>query len=180
MRKALIVVDYQNDFVGGSLGFPGAASLEGPICEKIRQYRQRGDDVIFTYDTHGEDYLHTREGQNLPIVHCVKDTDGWQLYGEVNALRDENTPCFYKPSFGSMELAEYLMCRRYEELELVGLVSNICVISNAVLAKAALPECRVRVDAGCTLGPDAALHERALDVMEGLQIEVTGRSTAKK
>ena len=175
MKKALIVVDYQNDFVGGSLGFPGAEALERPICDKIREYKKHGWDVIFTYDTHGEDYLQTREGKGLPIIHCVKDTDGWQLYGKVEALRGPDTPCFCKPSFGSMELAEYLLCRRYEELELVGLVSNICVISNAVLAKAALPECRVLVAAACTLGPDKALHEKALDVLEGLQIEVLHR-----
>ncbi|MDD2956014.1 MAG: cysteine hydrolase [Oscillospiraceae bacterium] len=175
MKRALIVVDYQNDFVGGSLGFPAAAALEDPICEKIRQYKERGGDVIFTYDTHGEDYLQTQEGSRLPIVHCLKGTDGWQLYGRVNSLRDSDAPTFLKPAFGSMELAEYLMCRRYDEVELVGLVSSICVISNAILAKAALPECRVVVDAACTAGADKPLHEKALDVMQGLQIDVLNR-----
>lgn len=176
MKKLLVVVDYQKDFVDGALGFPGAEKLEGPICEKIERYNKNGWDVAFTYDTHGADYLKTQEGRKLPVPHCVKGSDGWRLYGRVEQYRTQTTPCFEKPAFGSMELAGYAAEQGYEEVELCGLVSSICVISNAVLVKAALPEARVTVDARCTGGGDRALHEKALDVMSGLQIEVVNRS----
>lgn len=175
MKKILIVVDYQNDFVDGSLGFPGAEALEGLICDKIEERLAQGWEIAFTYDTHGEGYLDTQEGMKLPIVHCVEGSGGWQLYGRVAGYRTEKTRCFYKPAFGSLALAEYLAEGCYAEVEFCGLVSNICVISNAILAKAALPEARVYVDARCTGGADEALHEKALDVMEGLQVEVYGR-----
>lgn len=175
MSKLLVVVDYQNDFVNGSLGFPGAEALEEPICRKIEEYKARGDDVAFTFDTHGEDYLETQEGKNLPVTHCVWGMPGWELYGRVADYCDALTPCFHKPAFGSMALAYYAKTQGYEEVELCGLVSNICVISNAVLVKAALPEARVSVDARCTACADPAMNEKALDVMEGLQVAVTNR-----
>ncbi|MEM1485626.1 isochorismatase family cysteine hydrolase [Oscillospiraceae bacterium PP1C4] len=175
MKKLLVVVDYQNDFVSGSLGFPKAAELEEVICRKIEQYKTRGDTVAFTFDTHDADYLQTQEGRNLPVEHCVKGTQGWQLYGKVAACCDETTPCFYKLAFGSMELARYVQAEHYDEIELCGLVSNICVISNAVLLKAALPEAVVCVDANCTASFDCVMNEKTLDVMEGLQIKVSNR-----
>lgn len=172
MKKLLVVVDYQVDFVNGSLGFAGAELLEEPICRKIEAYRAARDEVVFTYDTHGSDYLQTQEGRNLPVVHCEKDCAGWQLFGKVEQSRRAEDKCFYKPSFGSMELAEYVRERKYDAVEVCGLVSSICVISNAVLIKAALPEAVVEVDAQCVAGGDRVLHEKALDVMAGLQIKV--------
>ena len=175
VSKLLIVVDYQNDFVTGSLGFPKAAALEHGIAERIQEYKARGDDVVFTLDTHGGDYSHTQEGRNLPVPHCMRGTEGWKLYGAIAALCDASTPRFEKGAFGSLALANYLASKDYESVELVGVVSNICVVSNAVLAKAALPEARVIVDAACTASHDDRLNEATLDVMQGLQIEVLNR-----
>ena len=175
MKKALIVVDYQNDFVSGSLGFPDAAGLEQPICQKIRQYREQGGEVIFTLDTHGENYLQTQEGKKLPIVHCLRGTEGWKLYGAVAQMAMPQDKVFEKPSFGSRELMDYLAQQQFDQVELVGIVSNICVISNAMLAKAALPEAEVMVDAACTASSDILLHQKAMDVMEGVQITVLNR-----
>lgn len=175
MKKILVVVDYQNDFVTGSLGFEKAVTLEDGIVRKIEQYKRNGDEVVFTFDTHGENYIQTQEGSNLPVPHCIKGTPGWQLYGKAADCCDETTRCFEKPTFGSMQLAEYLSGNKYDSVELVGVVSNICVISNAVLAKAALPEAEIIVDAACTASNDDSLNQKALEVMEGMQIKVIHR-----
>lgn len=175
MKKLLIVVDYQNDFVSGSLGFEKAVSLEQHIAEKISRYQKNGDEVIFTLDTHSPDYLHTQEGRNLPVVHCVKGTQGWNLYGKIAELKREGDACFEKPTFGSAELFEYLKDKRYESVELAGVVTNICVVSNAVIAKTALPETPVMVDAACVASNDNRLNEAALDVMASLQIQIFNR-----
>ena len=172
MKKCLIVVDYQNDFVSGSLGFPEAAALEPGIADKIRQYRECGGEVVFTFDTHGADYLQTQEGRKLPVAHCVQGTQGHDLYGEPATLALESDKTFIKYTFGSDGLFDYLRQTPYESIELVGLVSNICVISNAILAKTAQPETPIIVDASCTASYDTHLHQAALDVMSGLQIEV--------
>lgn len=175
MKNLLVVVDYQKDFVDGSLGFEKAPSLEDKIAGKIKKYRENKDEVVFTLDTHGENYMKTQEGRKLPISHCIKGTDGWKLYGKIQTLCDETTRCFEKPCFGSMDLAEYIRKNKYDKIEFIGLVSNICVISNAVLAKAALPEAEIIVDASCTASADESINEKALDVMEGLQISVVNR-----
>lgn len=175
MKKCLIIVDYQNDFVSGALGFHEAAALAPRLAEKIRTYKAQGDDVIFTFDTHGENYSDTQEGRHLPVPHCIEGTQGHALAGEIAALCEETDRCFRKNTFGSDALYEYLKRTPYERIELAGVVSNICVISNAVLAKTAQPETPILVDAGCTASGSAALHAAALDVMAGLQIEIIGR-----
>lgn len=175
MKKLLIVIDYQNDFVTGSLGFPKAAALEQRIAAKIQQYRARGDEIVFTLDTHNDRYLDTQEGHCLPVAHCLEGTDGWKLFGSVAGLRIGDDHCFIKHSFGSPDLFRYLCTKTYESIELVGVVSNICVISNAILAKTALPEVPVIVDAACVASNDDCLNKEALHVMESLQIHVTGR-----
>jgi len=174
-KKCLIVVDYQNDFVSGALGFPGAELLAPRIAEKIKKYRSEGGEVIFTFDTHGEDYAETHEGKNLPVPHCIKGTPGHGLYGEVAELICESDQKFYKNAFGSDRLYEYLKTHPFTQIELVGLVSNICVLANAVLVKTAQPETQVIVDASCTASYDKSLGEKALDVLEGLQVKVVGR-----
>lgn len=174
-KELLIVVDYQKDFVDGSLGFEQAVTLEQPIYDKILAYKERGQDVIFTLDTHGQNYLDTREGEGLPFMHCLRESDGWQLYGKVAALCDASTRCFEKSTFGSLELAQYLREEGYERIELVGVVTNICVISNAILAQAALPQAYIFVDASCCASNDPAMHDKALDVMVGLQMQITHR-----
>ncbi len=175
MKRALLIIDYQNDFVTGSLGFPGAVALEEPICRKAEEYRKSGDDIIFTLDTHGVDYLATEEGKNLPVEHCLRGSEGWKLYGRLSEYCTAAAPCFEKPGFPSLELGNYLQKQGYDVVELVGIVSNICVLSNAVITKAALPNAHIVVDAACTAGFDPVLHEKALDVMGGLQIEVINR-----
>ncbi|MBU5436055.1 cysteine hydrolase family protein [Pseudoflavonifractor sp. MSJ-37] len=175
MKKLLIVVDYQKDFVDGALGFPGAERLDSLIAQRIADYRAAGDDVAFTYDTHGSDYAHTQEGRKLPPAHCLFGTPGWELYGETGAAHLPGDPVFRKPTFPSLELAEWLKGRSYAQVELCGLVSHICVLTNAVMVKAALPETEILVDARLTASYDPALHEKALDVLEGIQITVTHR-----
>lgn len=175
MKKCLIVVDYQNDFVSGSLGFTEAAVLENPIAEKIRQYRTAGDEVIFTFDTHEADYLERQEGKNLPITHCLRGTIGHELYGQVAELIQPSDKRFYKKTFGSDELYQYLKSEHFESIELVGVVSNICVISNAVLAKTAQPETLILVDSSCTASNDNDLNQAALAVMRSLQIQIKAK-----
>ena len=172
MQRCLIVVDYQNDFVSGSLGFPGAELLDTLIAEKIRKYRANGDVIIFTFDTHGVDYLETQEGKFLAVPHCVKGTTGHNLYGETAKLLQDCDKRFYKRSFGSDGLYEYLKTNPFERIEIVGLVTNICVISNAVLAKTAQPETPIAINAECTASNDPALYKAALDVMASLQIDI--------
>lgn len=159
MKQALIVVDYQNDFVTGSLGFPGAEALDGPICEKIRAARVAGADVLFTLDTHGSDYLDCMEGKCIPIPHCIEDTDGWRLYGGVAGEISTADAVFIKHTYGSLALAEHLSERQYDRIELCGLVTDICVLSNAVLARAACPEAEIVVDARAVSSADRAAHE---------------------
>lgn len=170
VKKLLIVVDYQKDFVDGALGFPGAEKLAERIQSKMEAYRKAGDEVVFTFDTHTQEYLQTQEGQNLPVPHCIEGSEGWELYPPLEVRAGEK--CFQKPTFGSAELFDYLRTQRYESIELVGLVSSICVISNAVLAKAAQPETPILIPSDCTDSFDKELHAAALNVMAGLQMKV--------
>lgn len=175
MKRLLIVVDYQKDFVNGALGFAGAEKLEMPIADKITEYRNRGDEIVFTFDTHGQGYMTTQEGKNLPVMHCLEGSDGWQLYGRIGDLIGDKDMCFTKNTFGSAELFDYLRDREYESVELVGLVSNICVMANAVIAKTALPEVPVIIDAGCTDSFDKELNSKTFDILEGIHIKVINR-----
>ncbi len=170
-KRLLVVVDFQKDFVDGTLGFDSAPALAEPIMGKVRRYQQAGDDVVVTMDTHGEDYLTTQEGKRLPVAHCIKGTPGWEVYGGVKALVAD-CPMFEKPTFGSGLLFDYLRQHTYQAIELVGLVSNICLISNAVVAKTAQPEAEIIVDSACTASFDPTLHEAALAVLRGLQVTV--------
>ncbi|MCI8361222.1 MAG: cysteine hydrolase [Clostridiales bacterium] len=173
-KKVLVIVDYQVDFVTGALGFPEAAAIEEKLCQKIKTRRAEGYDTIFTFDTHGEDYLSTSEGRGLPVPHCLRGSGGWRLYGRVGELLPGGMG-YEKSQFGSMELAGYLKEQKYETVELAGVVTHICVLSNAVLAKSALPDSEIVVDASCCASNDPSLGEKALDLLEGLQIKVIGR-----
>lgn len=177
MNRYLFVIDYQNDFVDGALGFPGAEKLDGPIAEKIRAYGKGR--VFFTRDTHFENYLETREGKNLPVVHCVKGTPGWQVYGKTaKALEEVEAKAIDKLVFG-MDISDpataAVLPESADEIELVGLVSNICVVSNAVVLQSKYPEATIIVDAACTDSFDRALHEKVLDVLQGFQVSVLHR-----
>ncbi|MBO4578553.1 MAG: cysteine hydrolase [Clostridiales bacterium] len=169
--RLLVVVDMQNDFIDGSLGFEGASAIIPGILSKIEEYKASGDDVVYTLDTHGEDYLSTQEGKNLPVVHCIEGTEGYKL---CPALEEVLSDCkaFCKPTFGSTELGSFIAAGDYDSIELCGLVSNICVISNAMLAKAFAPEAKIVVDSKLTASAFPDLHQAALDVMKGVQIEV--------
>lgn len=172
MEKLLIVVDYQKDFVDGALGFAGAELLAEPIAAHIEKRRKEGWRILFTMDTHHENYLSTQEGRLLPVQHCLRGSDGWRLYGAVcDAVRKEDV-IIEKGALGSWELMGRLMANPADEIEFCGLVSNMCVISNAVVAKAALPEARVSVLKNLTASFDPSLHEKAMDVMAGMQIFV--------
>lgn len=171
MRKLLIVVDYQVDFVIGSLGFSDAVQLEGPICDKIIEFENNGDDVVFTLDTHSENYLETEEGRYLPIEHCIAGQIGHELYGEVRNLA-HNHPQFCKDTFPSKELLQFLLDKEYDEVLLAGVVTNICVISNAIIAKAALSNAHIVVDHRLVASNDRELEKECFNVMKSLQIEV--------
>ena len=177
MERYLFVIDYQKDFVDGALGFPGAEKLDGPIAAKIRAYGK--GHVLFTRDTHGEDYLDTREGKNLPVIHCVRGTPGWEVYGETAAaLAEVEAKAIDKRVFG-MDVTDpataAVLPQQADQIELVGLVSNICVVSNAVVLQSRYPEAAVFVDGACTASFDKGLHEKVLDVLEGLQVTVLNR-----
>lgn len=169
--RALVVVDYQNDFVTGSLGSQDAILIGDAVCSRITESLESGDDVFFTRDTHGSDYLETREGSLLPVPHCIEGTSGWEIAGRVGELsRDPRCRIIDKPTFGCADLLG--MLRGYDEIELCGVATNICVIANAVIARTASPEARVVVRRDCVASYDRELGERALEVMASLQVEV--------
>ncbi|MBQ7229769.1 MAG: cysteine hydrolase [Oscillospiraceae bacterium] len=177
MERYLFVIDYQNDFVDGALGFPGAETLDAGIAAKVRTYGEGR--VLFTRDTHFENYLDTREGKLLPVPHCLKGTKGWELYGETAAaVAEVNAPAIDKLVFG-MDVTDpataAVLPEHADEIELVGLVSNICVISNACVLQAKYPEARIIVDASLTASMDPVMHEKVLDVLEGFQVKVINR-----
>lgn len=177
MSRYLFVIDYQKDFVDGALGFPGAEKLDSAIAAKIRAYGP--GHVLFTRDTHEARYLETREGRNLPVIHCVRDTPGWQVYGETAAALEEvDAAAIDKVSFGldvTDPATAAVLPEDAHEIELVGLVSNICVVSNAVVLQTRYPEATITVDAACTDSFDKVLHGKVLDVLEGLQVRVVNR-----
>ena len=177
MNRYLFVIDYQNDFVDGALGFPGAEKLDEKIAAKVRAYGK--GQVLFTRDTHFENYLETREGRNLPVKHCIKGTHGWQVYGETaRALEEVEAKAIDKLVFG-MDVTDpasaAVLPESADEIELVGLVSNICVISNAVVLQSKYPEATIIVDASCTDSFDKGLHGKVLDVLAGFQVKVVNR-----
>lgn len=171
MQNLLVVVDMQNDFIDGALGTPEAVAIVPMVRKKIVEFDGM---VIFTRDTHYENYLDTQEGKNLPVRHCIKNTEGWQIKSELDELRKTNP--IDKETFGSSELGSILL-KINEENEIgsitfIGLCTDICVISNAMIAKAFLPEVPVIVDSRCCAGVSVESHENALKAMEVCQINV--------
>lgn len=170
--KYLIVVDMQNDFVTGALGTEQAQAVVANVVRKVRDFSGK---VLFTQDTHAENYLDTQEGQLLPVKHCIKGSEGWQIVPELAALQAKaGSPTFEKNTFGSLDLAQYLLEKHQqqtiESVELVGVCTDICVISNALLIKAHMPELPVYVDASCCAGVTPEAHEAALATMRSCQI----------
>ena len=170
--KVLVVVDMQNDFIDGALGTPEAVAIVPKVAEKIRTW---DGEVYATQDTHQADYLTTQEGKNLPVVHCVEGTPGWEIAPVVREALT-NFTCLTKPTFGSRSLAETLTIvnqnQPIDEIVLIGLCTDICVISNAMVLKAFLPEVPIRVDAACCAGVTPESHQNALNAMRICQIAV--------
>lgn len=166
--KLLVVIDMQNDFIDGALGTAEAAEIVPDVCEKIMEF---DGEVVFTKDTHTELYPETQEGIKLPVPHCIKNTHGWELNDEIKELA-RNCRIFEKPTFGSIELANYIADGDYKYVELVGVCTDICVISNAILIKSFVPETPVIVDSFCCAGTNPESHSKALDTMRSCQIEI--------
>lgn len=175
MKKMLIVVDMQNDFIDGALGTTEAQVIVKNVDKKIRDYDKAGDLVIFTADTHTQQYMETQEGVNLPVPHCIKGTPGWQISDKL--YRPQDAPVIEKETFGSKDLGIMLMeleraGEMPEAIELVGLCTDICVISNAMMIKAFLPEVPVVVDSSCCAGVTPESHQNALEAMKMCQIKI--------
>ncbi len=174
MNRYLIVVDMQKDFIDGALGTAEAVKILPIVAERVASFQGT---VLFTRDSHGADYLHTQEGKNLPVVHCIRETDGWQLAPQLGSYAEtHSSPIFDKPSFGSLELASFLQKVHQEtpidEVLLMGVCTDICVISNALLLKAALPEVPIAVAADCCAGVTPQRHQNALEAMAACQISI--------
>lgn len=167
MKRTLIVIDMQKDFIDGSLGTKEAVAIVQNVKSKIAHYQANGDEIIFTRDTHHEDYLNTNEGKNLPVEHCIEGTEGWQIW---EGLEVPGATYIDKPSFGYMNWKDYNL----EDVEIIGLCTDICVVSNALIIKATYPEISVKVDASCCAGVTPESHEAALTTMKMCQIEVVG------
>lgn len=165
--KTLIVIDMQNDFIDGALGTEEALSIVDRVKSKISAYAAAGDEIIFTRDTHYENYLETPEGEKLPVVHCVKGTHGWEI---ADGLYEEGCKVIDKPSFGWTGWGDM----KFEEIELVGLCTDICVVSNALILKAMFPDVKISVDASCCAGVTTETHNAALATMKMCQIDVVG------
>lgn len=173
MKEFLIVVDMQKDFVDGALGTPEAVAIVPAVCDRIRAF---DGEVIVTYDTHPDTYLDTAEGKKLPVPHCIKGTDGWQLDTAVaDALIGKSYHTVEKPTFGSTDLPYLVAAMAGKEgfsVTLIGLCTDICVVSNALLLKAHFPEQTIRVDAACCAGVTPDTHTAALTTMRMCQIDV--------
>ncbi len=165
MKKTLIVVDMQNDFIDMALGTKEAVAIVPKVKAKIEEYAENGDEIIFTRDTHSENYLETPEGRKLPVPHCIKGTEGWKI---AEGLYVEGSKIIDKPNFGWPNWKEETL----EDVELIGLCTDICVVSNALIIKAQFPEASVKVDASCCAGVTPETHNAALATMKMCQIEI--------
>ena len=172
MKNFLVVVDMQNDFVNGALGSAEAAAIVDKVVNKIKDF---DGEIIVTYDTHSDNYMDTREGRYLPVPHCIKGSEGWQLNEKVQeALDSREYTKIYKPTFGATTLVEkFDGCDQHDTaVTLIGLCTDICVVSNAMLLKAYYPEMDISVDAGCCAGVTPESHEAALATMKSCQINI--------
>ncbi len=170
MKKLLVVVDMQIDFISGSLGTKEAEAIVPAVVERISSF---DGDVVYTRDTHTEQYLDTAEGKKLPVIHCIKDTQGWQIHPEVwSAGSGKTVAIIDKPTFGSMELGNFAEAGQYDSIELIGLCTDICVISNALCLKARLWETPITVRKDCCAGVTPGSHDNALAAMTMCQINI--------
>ena len=179
MRNILIVVDMQKDFVTGVLASAEAQAILPEVKAKISAYDRAGKEIIFTRDTHGEDYMQTNEGKHLPVPHCIKGTDGWQICAELTDGITSEYKTVDKPTFGFLGWKEVLASETVDgsdlDIEMIGVCTDICVVSNALILKAMYPEAAVRVDAGCCAGVTPEAHAAALVTMRACQVDVTDK-----
>lgn len=177
MKRILVVVDMQNDFITGSLGNDEAKIIVPNVVKKIEEYKNNKDVIIATLDTHNDNYLSTQEGYKLPVRHCIKDTDGWELEEFISKALEDYKKCsqLCKNSFGTLKLVKKIKRMIEDEdcqIELVGLVLNICVISNAIMLKSAFPEVPITVDLSCTVATSKEAYEAAKVIMKSCQIDM--------
>ena len=171
-RKITVVIDMQNDFLTGALRNEEAIKISGYVIDKVKKAKEKGETVLFTMDTHGDDYMQTEEGQNLPVVHCISGTEGWELIDGLKPYADKNNT-FIKETFGSKDFAEYLRENAdITEIEFIGVCTDICVISNVMLAKAMLPNAKIYVDAAGCAGVTPEAHDTALNAMKACHIKI--------
>ena len=168
--KVLAVIDMQKDFIDGALGTKEAVQIVDQVAKKVEEFQAAGDLIIYTRDTHQVSYMETQEGRNLPVIHCVEGTEGWQINEKVYK---EGCPIIDKPSFGSLELAEWVAAQELvEEIVVIGLCTDICVISNVMILKARLPEVPISVVGSCCAGVTPESHQNALEAMKMCQIRI--------
>ena len=172
MSRALIVVDYQTDFVTGSLGSPAAVSIEENIVSKIEEYLGRKERIFFTMDTHDAGYLRTDEGIRIPAEHCIKGTPGWHIFGNAAKYLDRGET-IEKSTFGSLDIIGPL--KGFDEIELCGVATNICVMVNALILKTAYPDAKVIIDPDCVASYDGDLHRKALEIMKAASIDILSK-----
>lgn len=171
MKRLYVVVDMQKDFIDGSLGTREAQEMLPRMVDRLKEIQARKDtDIIFTMDTHGSDYLETQEGKNLPVQHCIKGTDGWQIAAALQVFAERAVAIVEKPSFGYIGWQD--IGKGYDEITMGGLCTDICVISNAMLLKAFFPEIRLRIDSTCCAGVTAESHNNALQSMKMCQMDI--------
>lgn len=182
-NKYLVVVDMQNDFITGSLGTKEAQGIVPNAVERIKRARDDGWNIIVTHDTHYEDYLNTQEGKKLPVVHCQFNTEGYKIHPDLlEVLKEYPVTVYNKETFGSVNLADDFLSivsngaldEKEYVIEIIGLCTDICVVSNALLLKATLPEAQISVNSACCAGVTPELHEAALKVMASCQIDIIG------
>ncbi len=172
MKKALVVIDMQNDFITGVLGNEECRAVVLPVVRRVQKAAEDGTDLIFSQDTHQSNYLSTQEGRKLPVSHCIQDTEGWRIIPELADVAAQKGVVFTKETFGSRAMAEYIRELNYDAVELVGVCTDICVISNAMTIKAFAPETEVSVNGSCCAGVTVQSHRTALDAMRACQIEI--------
>ncbi|TXE84448.1 cysteine hydrolase [Campylobacter peloridis] len=166
MKKLLIVVDYQNDFIDGSLGFKKAINIKDNILKLLNDF----DDFVFTFDTHDKNYLKTQEGKNIPICHCIKDTLGWKMPSDFDKYLKKAKNIFYKDTFGSLELANFLKDSDYKQIHFCGLVSHICVFFNIILAFSANPNSKIILHSDASASFDANLEKKAYELLQSFGV----------
>lgn len=176
-RTFLVVVDMQNDFIDGPLGTPEAAAIVPRVIDRIGSFEGT---VVCTLDTHGDDYHETREGRMLPVPHCIRGTPGWSMPDPVEAaLTARGALCFEKPTFGSVDLAEFLRESGAVSVGVIGLCTDICVVSNALMIRAFLPDADVWVDVSCCAGSTPEMHSSALETMRSCQVRIIGNERCR-